>query len=468
MRKGGADDSGSSKGLAQEDVLLSQFIKVFVSGGGKYYSKTSEGEDWIELEQSPDNHAIRQHLLGEHALAVSDQHHAHYAILKFNEISFDDLAMVAHEQRLNERNSLLLSGESRNSYQLLFKPVYRNRPPAIGFLHKIIDPISIYGNAELFPRKQDNIRLPFGPEQLVCEYPVFEKEARCKLKMAIRKPPMPWQEIFKRFQALQPIELCGLKFHNENFRRRWKPGQVRELVRQGYDFLAQGITKGQSQENAQFCVLYYLWWTRNFTQQDAVSHAKQWVVSKHNNINSQKKVSKVLSEIERQAAWIWKNYQHLPVVSPKQRVKAGRLTINDIKIITEAAQGKLSLAKFLFKLVSHFSAIGCLDESTPVSKHLLASMSSNNSYVKYLKELKKRGVLCRYDNYCSKASGVAFSKNIRLIKEFGLGKALPPNITTYEQGVRCVFTMREFKELMAGFDELTPRRRNYIIKKVWG
>lgn len=102
------------------------------------------------------------------------------------------------ELRFTENNSMLFSTESRDSYRLLFRPEFREKPPTIRLLNSAFKNYCLERQIEIYPQANRCIRLPFGPSQkaLDAEYRALET----------------WEEKLYWYEKLNPFDIASVNY----------------------------------------------------------------------------------------------------------------------------------------------------------------------------------------------------------------------------------------------------------------
>lgn len=385
--------------MSANAAVFDEYVSTFVQRL-PYYATKQPGRSWITKKKPLADPAIHAHLRGQYAVATVSPWYPTFGALDMDDVSEGRLLDTLADLGLYSHNSIVCESESPRSYHVYFRPVYRDRPATVRLFNEIFNLWSIKKHIEIYPQAQRCFRLPLGPTDklLLHEQPLL---------------PLTLKDKLEKFQKLDEYELSEAPLDRQTT-LDLEGGNLPILFdayRRGKEYYTQGLCEYNSRYEAQFCVLYYLW-RQNIDVQDAIVTCFEWISSKHNQYSKDIRRHKnvVYNEIMRQAHRIWSNYE-LANTYPDETHNAyyGYLTKNDIDKIIFLADGNMPRMRFFANLVQYIN-VRQQRESVGVHCDKLVSWSSSRTYLKYLDELSKKGILMRDDRYLTGK----FSKRIKL------------------------------------------------------
>jgi len=274
---------------------------------------------------------------------------------------------------------MLCGSESKDSYHLLCKPSYHNRPPTLRLLNEVFGPFCDSRGIEIFPRPSKTIRLPFGKLQS-CIDPGYAGYT-------------DWQNRLYWFEKLDDYDLSTVPEH-QRLLDLDIPQKSVPAHREGELLFEHGLQRPHTRHDAQWKVILYLW-RRNVEIDASIEIVNQWIRQKHNgfseDVRSNPRV--VRQEIKRQASHIFSMYT-LP--DDTHNYYHGWLTKQDVVDVVHHCDGSLPRIRFLFQLVKY-----CYPRRyrgrINVHSDKLKEWASFQTYLKRVGELEAAGIVKRHD-----------------------------------------------------------------------
>lgn len=426
--------SSGAGGSLHQSNLFQDYTAAFVQRIPRYCVKTKNG--WRSRSKSLSDKAVQAHLSQKYAVGGLGPWYPGFAILDFDNVPKRLVDDVRTELGLDDSNSMLCSSESPNSYHLLIRPNYNGKPPTMKLLHLVLDPFGKFHNIEIFPQANRTIRLPFGKGQDCLDYKYQYLNT--------------WEDQLYWFNKLDEKELEAVKLHQLSL--DLKPRQQAKIegisaYKDGEGYLNHGLQAPSTRNQAQFCILYYLW-RNNVDLQVAVKMVWQWIRTMHNGFSKDflRYPQRVKEEIQRQGAHIWDKYDRSSVYPDStHNTFHGYISKPDLFEIVDATGGSLPRSRFLFNLVK-YTYPRRHKTFVPVHTAKLRSWGSWRTSQKYLDELDQKGIARRGKSY----QVGKFSKPIKLNWKFkDSGKAIlfeGRSVDTFDKTVRLVYKPAEFSQ----------------------
>ncbi len=417
-----------------EKELEQEYKNTFVQRVPRYIVKPKDSKAWVTKNKPLSDIPINAHLNQKYIVGVLAKWYPGYAILDFDDMSINKVDDIRDKLKLDTDNSMLLTSESVNSYHLLFKPSYNNKPPTIRLLNEVLRPYANEHNIEVYPQSNKAVRLPFGYRQDTMDFEYIDLHS--------------WQEKTYWFNKLDEFDLRGVPFqqlHLDLMVRNENDLKV-STYQEGRSLFQTGLGFSHSRHDSQFRVLYYLF-RNNIPLTTSIDMTWQWIKRKHNNysrdiITSPQTVRK---EIERQACWIYEHYglrQYYP--DEIHNIHKGYITKPDIIDILHIAKASLPRVRFLFNLIK-FCYPRRYNLFIKLHSDILIEWSKRN-YQSYLDELQEAEIIKRYDTY--QVGG--FSKSIRVSWGFrDVSQAILVDSRApegFEDTIKASFEPEEFRE----------------------
>ena len=442
----------------KEKTLLGQasfdeYGRIFVQRIPRYAVK---GKRWRTKKKPLSDKVILSHLEGKYSVAVLGKWYPEYAILDVDDRPFEFVQEIRERLNLDESNSMLFTSESPDSYHILIKPEYHDKPPTLNLLKDVFKEFCRLNNIEIYPQRGRPIRLPFGPYQLPLDYEFMHLDS--------------WRERLYWFEKREAFDLSSVKYHQPIFDFDPGPGRLIlpfNIFKEADFLLSEGLQLPASRHSSQSLILFSLW-RKNVTKENAVSIVWEWIQNKHNGLSKDflRYPQYVRKDIEGQANFIWSKYQTSQVYPDStHNLHHGYITKPDLPDIVEATEGSLPRMKFLYGLVK-FSYPRRHRRFISIHRDRLVQLSSGRTYLKYLNELKEKGIAERKTAYLAGQ----FAKDLQLNWRFRSsdeailyeGRA----VETFEDTVKFLFKPDEFRQLLirTGVKQSTASK---MIGSIW-
>ena len=421
---------------------LDNYYDNFVQHHGKYGVKTSG--TWRTVYGNLSKCNVEKHLNQKKWLGSTAKWYSYYGLLDIDSRPRKDVDRIRDELNMNESNSMLCRSESNNSYHILFKPLYNNKPINSNLLDTILKPISKYHRIENYPVKNKVVRLPFGKYQL-------------SLDPSIANIPNPtWEDQVNYFDSLDNYDLFNRKFeHKKNVldfdNNQFKEQMTESCYNRGKDLLITGLVFVGTRYQSQFDIIYYLWRTNN-TPETTYLILEKWLRTKHNYMSeaiNKGKLSNVFKEIERQINYVYNTYEFEGKYPDSVHNNYnGYLYKEDLIKIMKIAKGNKKEMQFYMRLLMYTYPRRQRDKISVHSDHLI-KWSSRDMYLKYINKLERNNILERGSKYAVNA----FSKEIRFNWKYkdsnvGIIKVNDISPLLLNDAVTAVFEPLEYKNLL--------------------
>jgi hypothetical protein len=388
-------------------------------------------------------------------VAVLGRWYPEYCVLDIDEKPLDLVVKIREQLGLDETNSMLFE-TSKDSYHLIIKPLYKDRPPTLKMLNDSLYSLASLYDIEIYPQANKTIRLPFAPDQKPLD-PEFSSLG-------------DWKSFLYWFQKLNDFELTSVR--HCQFNLDFAENQQRErlpLMPDVEQLLREGLQAPGTRHESQFKILYFFW-RNNFCKESAIELCWQWIQKKHNGLSKDfnRHPAQVKKEIERQANKIWADYDRAKIYPDSvHNLHYGFISKPDLKDILVVSECSLPKARFLFHLVRYFYPRR-YQTFVNIHSNRLIEWASKDSYLKHLSFFESKGILKRGDSYLTKA----FSKAIKLNWDFRpISEAVfydGRSVETLEEAIRLCFKPEEVKQIV---ESARPGSRwvGYdLVAKVWG
>jgi hypothetical protein len=368
------------------------FTDIFVQRYPKYGVKLyTPGATWKTRNRSLNDGEVKQHLNGDKAVGVVAQWYCEFGAVDFDDREKSEVQEIRASMGFDDKNSLLCTSESDNSYHLLFRPSLNGKPPPAKRFYNAFKVQANENRVEIYPQKNRIFRLPFGRGQELA---------------TIAGHLFTQPELLHEFLKLETYEITQLETQKDfDFKGR-TIGQG--LTLQTYSgFMAEaagyyqhGLQAPSTRHWAQFCVAALLYRKYNLPPDQVCREVWKWIRTKHNGFSKDiiGYPQRVKYEIKKQVEWLYYNNdldQNYPdTVHNNYR---GYLAKDDLPLILEAAGGSLPRCKFLFEVVKFFYPRKF--QVNLSSRELLQRWGSWRTYSRYTKELEQKGLVTRGQSY---------------------------------------------------------------------
>jgi len=415
--------------------LFTEYKNTFIQRLPRYTVKLKDNKSWRTKKKLLTDTPIKAHLLEKYTVGVLGKWYPEYSILDIDNVTKEEPERIRDGLGLDESNSMLYSSESPNSYHILIRPAYNNRPPTIRLLQDTFKMFGKQNNIEIYPQPNRTIRLPFGYKQdcLDIEYIHLKK----------------WEDKLYWFLKLDNFDLLTIPYQQRELDLIYKNPGIPDVFKEGGYLLKNGLQIKNSRNESQFKMLYNLW-RRNIPYSTAIELVWLVIKNKHNGfskdiINNPGAVEK---EIIRQAGRIYDTYEH-SYIYPDETHNGynGHITKKDIPDIVRLSKANLPRMRFLYNLIRY-----CYPRRyrnfINIHSDKLIEWSSTENYLKYLDELNKLEIVKRWDTYKKDK----FSKSINIKWNFRdssnaiLDDSRSPD--TFEDTIKLSYKPEEFRELL--------------------
>ncbi len=425
-----------------------EYVNLFIQRIPRFTLKTRPGKHWKTINRPLGDKLIQAHLEGSRTVGALGKWYPGHAILDVDKREIEQVQEMRNAAGLTESNSMLCSSESENSYHLLVRPIYHNRPPTVRLLSAIFQSFCEQHRIEIYPRARKCVRLPFGKIQQCLDDGAEGIDT--------------WEQKTYWFQKLDEYDLSGVPSQQLQFEFEEKAGSLMLSTSQrGQELFVNGLQAPSSRHDSQFEVLYYLW-RKNVPLEEAERITWTWIKKKHNgfSVDIMKSPVVVRKEIERQARRIWGRYLDVYPDST-HNIYHGYLTKTDIVDVLKIVGGSIPEARFLFNLVKYYYPRRHRDRIN-VHSDLLISWASRNTYLDRIKRLERKGIVYRGNDYLVNVR----SKQIKLKWNWrSLDNAILPDgraPESLEEAIRAAFTEGETRALFRASGMYPRLIRRYV------
>lgn len=449
------DEKNRGRILQPGEATFGDYLE-FVQRIPKYATKPIGRGRWRTQKKPLSDIPIKAHLAGKYAVATLGKWYPEYAILDIDSRTRREADEIRETLELDELNSMLIKSESEDSYHIIFSPEYHGKPPTINLLKDSFMEFCRSKRIEIYPQRRRPIRLPFGPCQPLLDIEYMRLDS--------------WREKLYRFQKLNPFDLGSVKYHQLIFDFEPGPGKLllpTNIFQEARDLLDHGLQFPSSRHENQGKILFYLW-RKNIPVEDAIEIVWDWINEKHNGFSKDilRSPRYVKKDIESLAHWTWNKYQISQVFPDSTHKKHyGYITEPDIPDIIEATSGSLPKMRFLYNLVK-YSYPRRHRKLISIHTDKLIRWSSKETYLRYINELKDKGIVERRKAYLAGQ----FAKDLKINWKFRSsneavmyeGRA----IETFEKTSSFLFKPDDFKQLLTkeGVKRTTVIE---IINSIW-
>jgi len=442
--------------LVDFNEVFKDYVSTFVQRIPRYAVKHPKGQGWKSKSKALTDRAIHAHLDQKYSVGVLGRWYPEFAILDIDEAPLERVNEIRDDLGLDERNSMLCSSESPDSYHLLIKPQYNGRPPTIKLLQDIFRGFGGQYGIEIYPKPKKTIRLPFGAYQKCLDFDYLNLTS--------------WEDRLYWFQKLDEFDLSAVPRHQMELSFDSPIHEVRlpSVFKEGAELLEYGLNRPSSRYEAQFKVIYHLW-RLNLPFDEAVRIVWSWIKKKHNGFSRDivRNPSQVKKEISRQVAWVYGHYQRYQIYPDSTHNNHnGFITEPDVRDIIEICRASMPRMRFLFNLIK-YSYPRRHRPFINVHRDRLVQWANERTYLKRLNELDEKGIISRGRAYLTGK----FSKSLRPNWKFRdsreavlyEGRAL----NTLEDTLRLLYKPDELRSLLkrSGIESYNISK---IVRKVYG
>jgi hypothetical protein len=412
---------------------FTEYVDTFIQRLPRYTVKSKDKKSWKTKRKCLVDTPIKAHLSERYCIGVLGKWYPGYCILDMDSVTFEEPERIRDELRLDKSNSMLYSSESSDSYHILIRPSYNNKPPTIRLLQNTFKMFGKQNNIEIYPQANKTIRLPFGYKQNCLDFEYIHLK--------------DWKDKLYWFKKLDDFNLSDIPYQQRELDLVYEDPGIPDVFKEGGYLLENGLQIKSSRHESQYKMIYNLW-RRNIPYSQAKIMVWLVIKSKHNGFSKTIITNPgiVRKEIDRQAARIYDTYEHSYIYPDEaHNINDGYITKEDIADIVRI-NTNLPRMRFLYSLVKY-----CYPRRyrnfINIHSGRLEEWSKRN-YLKYLDELTKLEIVKRGDNYLVDK----FSKSININWNFkDLGSAIlydgrAPN--TFEDTIKLSYQPEEFRELL--------------------
>ncbi|MFC1541410.1 hypothetical protein ACFL50_03045 [Candidatus Latescibacterota bacterium] len=419
-----------------ENPQFDDYKNNFVQPFPRYTVKSINGDKWYSKNEPLYDTHVKAHLNGKYYIGTLGRWYPGYSIFDFDNYPIELVNDIRTELGLSDSNSILLTSESKDSYHLLFRPEFNQKPPTLKLLKNILKPFSLIHGIEIYPQQDRTIRLPFGKGQFSLDMNY------CNLEK--------WEDYLYWFNKLYSFDLSTVEYQQLSFDLTSDSSQIiPNIIEDAKYLIDNGLQGNSTRYDSQFKILYYLW-RNNAIQEHAENFVWNWINKKHNEFSNDinKYPNHVLQEIKRQASHIYNKYE-LGNVYPDSthNIHLGYITEPDIVEIIKICHANLPQMKFTFNLVKY-----CYPRRyrTFLNIHTdrYIEWSSEGTYLKYLNELENKGIVKRGKAYLPGEFAKDLKINWKFISEDNAILYEGRAINKFEDTIKILFNPSEVREIL--------------------
>jgi hypothetical protein len=136
------NNNQQSKNNNQEPIYaegidsFAEYVETFVQRIPKYAVKFKKSS-WKTKNKPLSDTPIKAHLDGQYYVGVLGKWYPEFAVIDIDGLDQDKAEEIREEIGLNTDNSMLFSSESKDSYHILFRPTYNQKPPTLRLLNEV-------------------------------------------------------------------------------------------------------------------------------------------------------------------------------------------------------------------------------------------------------------------------------------------------------------------------------------------
>ena len=367
----------------KDKAELLDYTDSFVQRIPRYAIKGLGEDRWHTRKTALNDEVLISHLNGELAVAGLGKWYPGHALLDIDSREIGYVKELRESLGMDEYNSMLCTSESKDSYHLLFRPVYNRQPPTLKLLNDIIQPFAVERGIEAYPRAQKPVRLPFGKVQSILD------EGKEHLTA--------WEEKLYWFQKLDEYDLGTVPYSQRLLALEYPDSRGRlPVYREGAEYFKHGLQMQGERDRATFAVMYFLW-RMNTPMSVAKETTWTWLKTMNNGVSEtwncgQYNVCK--QHIQDCAIRIWGYEFTHDYPDECHNNHAGWIAKEDIKRIFHTVGGSVVKARFLYHLLKHMNPRQN-QRAVPIHTDLLLKWSSSRAYLNRIKEFTEMGILQR-------------------------------------------------------------------------
>ncbi|MBA7550910.1 hypothetical protein ES705_43440 [subsurface metagenome] len=465
----------------EDESSFQEYEKTFIQRIPRYTIKLKDG--WKTRKKALTDALIKLHLSRKYIIGVLAKWYPDHFLVDLDDVTKERVKEIRSKLGLDCKNSMLCSSESANSYHLLGKPAYKNKPPTVRLLQDTFKQFVKQNDIEIYPQANRTARLPFGYNQ-ECLDPEYiqlknweDKLYWFKRLIEFDLAVVPNQQErlnlkFKGIEDIKSIEVVKdpriIKAIDPNTPNTPKIFNTSSVFEEGKNLLRYGLQTSNSRHDAQFKVSYYLW-RINVPIEETKKIIWNWIRKKHNGFSKdiKKYPESVRKEINRQVERIYMYYEYSSVYPDSTHQDFyGFICKPDLEDIIRICKANAPRMKFLFHLIKYYYPRR-LRDSVSIHSDKFIEWSSRRSYKQFLEELIKVEIILRGKSYLVEQ----FSKNIEINWNFRnrdnaiLSDNRSPD--SFENTLKLSYKPEELRGLLkkAGSEKSTTSE---MIKRIYG
>ena len=420
-----------------EDSAFKDYLNLFVQRVPKYVIRYPFMEGWATKHKPLGNKAVQAHLEKKYAVGCVGRWYPEGATLDIDHRPAGEVEEIRDSLGMDESNSMLLSSESKDSFHLLFKPVYNSRPPTLRLYQDIARHLEQREGIDAFPKSNEPLRLPFGySHDCVDESYRYLDTWQRKLYWWMKLDEYDLSN-FRGYQLILPFE------------EKKKDQDNLSWFNQGMELLSTGLVAPSTRNESQAKVIYHLW-RLNIPQREALQITWGWIQKKHNGFSMTiiRYPHHVYKEIQRQIISIYDRYERQRYYpDTKNNLYNGYICKPDLNEIIMITGGNLPRSRFLYQIIK-YAYPRRFRRFLGVHRNRLRSWASTSTELKYLNEFDEMGIIKRGTAYSvglfSKSLNIKWpwrDSNQAILYE---GRA----VDTFDQAIRLILKPRDYRDLL--------------------
>jgi len=368
--------------------IIQDYTNTFIQPIPRYGIKTSRG--WTSINGAISYNMIEKHLSGSMTLGSLARYYPEHAVIDIDDRPLQEAEEIQGKLKLDDKNSMLFTSESKDSWHILFRPQYRGKPPTINLLSEAMKPAITHQAVELYPQANRYCRAPFSK----VHQPIDDN------RLMITK-----EQQFQEFQELDEYNLEDIPRAQMQFDYgKFSGGPKKALYtpyQEGKELLLTGLQLKHTRHDSQFKVLYYLW-RKNTPIKKAEATVWKWIKTRHNGYSEEifTNPEKVKKEVIKQALHIWNKYTALEIYPDSTNNDYfGWITEQNFIELVKIARGKLPEIRFYYEFFKYCNARQTRVKGVSIHSDLMKQWGSNANYKKYLNNLESINLISRTTAY---------------------------------------------------------------------
>lgn len=426
--------------------LFPLYVDAFAQTRWPRYAVKAPG-GWRTRKGYLSDAEIRKHLAGELAVGCLGSWYPKHLILDIDNRTRAEVEEIRAGLSLNDRNSMLLSSESPDSYHIYARAIRNGKPPTIDLLQVALKEYARVRGIEIYPQRNRPLRLAFGKGQNCLD----------KKDLYI----LGWEKQLLCLERKDDFDLSTVKGTQDEFefmpmdKKIITPSELMIHV-DVPGLLKNGLQGPSTRDRAQFELVKYLW-RQNVTREDACRFIWAWLCKGHNGFSKDflKYPRMVQEHIRHQVTEYYAKMQYYFALPDRPHIShKGYICKPDILEIVNLCGGNLPRMRFAFELVKYMNPRRHR-ESVPIHSDRFIEWSSDKTYFGNLQYLEEKGILTRSSWYMMGKQ----SKTVKLDWPYKTEKEAvrwgDRTVESLNDAVRMTFKPAEFRELLRGYVKRT-------------